>query len=117
MLFLATKYAVTALIIVIVTEVAKRSDRIGALISSLPLVTVMVMIWLYVEKQGTEKIANHALYTFWFVLPTLPMFLLMPYLLKKGVAFGWSLGAGILLTFTCFALTALIGKRFGISLF
>lgn len=117
MLMLITKYAVTAFIIVLVTEIAKRSDRIGALISSLPMVTVMVMLWLYFEKQGTEKIANHALYTFWFVIPTLPMFLLIPFMLKKGVAFGWSLSAGIVLTFLCFVVTAWIGKRFDISLF
>ena len=76
MYLLITKYAVTAFVIVLVSEIAKRSDRLGALIASLPLVTVMVMIWLHIENQGTEKIANHAWYTFWYVLPTLPMFLL-----------------------------------------
>jgi hypothetical protein len=74
MAFLILKYAVTALVIVVVSEVAKRSDRAGALIASLPLVTVMAMIWLYVEKQPDAKIANHAYYTFWYVLPTMPMF-------------------------------------------
>jgi hypothetical protein len=116
MLFLVTKYAVTALIIVVVSEVAKRSDRLGALIASLPFVTVLVMIWLYLEKQGTEKIANHAYYTFWYVLPTMPMFLLMPWLLHKGIGFWPSLLAGILLTFVCFVLAAYILKRWGISL-
>jgi hypothetical protein len=116
MLFLVTKYAVTALIIVVVSEVAKRSDRLGALIASLPFVTVLVMIWLYLEKQGTEKIADHAYYTFWYVLPTMPMFLLMPWLLHKGIGFWPSLLAGILLTFVCFGLAAYILKRWGISL-
>lgn len=117
MLFIISKYAITAFIIVLVTEVAKRSDKIGALISSLPLVTIMVMVWLFVEKQGTEKIANHALYTFWFVIPTLPMFLLMPWLLRKGASFGWTLSAGVGLTFICFVTAALIGRRFNIELF
>ena len=116
MLMLITKYAVTSFIIVIVSEVAKRSDRLGALIASLPLVTVMVMIWLHVEKQPGEKIANHAYYTFWYVLPTLPMFLLMPWMLRKGIGFWPALGAGCALTIGCFALAAVVLKRFGIGL-
>ena len=117
MLFIVFKFVITATIIVIVTEVAKRSDKLGALIASLPMVTILAMIWLYVEKQGSGKIANHALYTFWFVFPTLPMFLLMPAMLKRGYPFWITLGAGILLTFLCFGLAALIGRRFDIHLF
>jgi hypothetical protein len=113
---LIAKYAITALVIVLVSEVAKRSDRLGALIASLPLVTVMVMIWLHVEKQSTERIANHAYYTFWYVLPTMPMFLLMPWMMRKGFGFWPALGAGCLLTFLCFAIAALVLKRFGIGL-
>ena len=116
MVFLAVKYAVTALVIVAVSEVAKRSDRVGALISSLPLVTVMVMIWLHAEKQGTTKIANHAYYTFWYVLPTMPMFLLMPWMLNRGIGFWWSLLAGAGLTLACFLFAAVLLKRWGISL-
>ena|SRR5688572_3378388 len=116
MLFLVTKYAVTALVIVVVSEVAKRNDRAGALIASLPLVTVLVMIWLYLENQGTGKIANHAYYTFWYVLPTMPMFLLMPWMLHRGAGFWPSLLAGCGLTVACFALAALVLKRWGISL-
>lgn len=116
MLFLITKYAVTALIIVVVSEVAKRSDRVGALIASLPLVTVLTMIWLYVEKQGTTKIADHAYYTFWYVLPTMPMFLLIPWMLRRGISFWPSLLAGIALTIVCFALAAYVLKRWDISL-
>lgn len=116
MTLLITKYAATALIIVVVSEVAKRSDRLGALISSLPFVTIMVLMWLHWEKQGTAKLANHAFYTFWYVIPTMPMFLLMPWLLQKGVGFWWSLAWCALLTFVCFVLTALVAKRFGVDL-
>ena len=116
MLFLATKYAVTAFIIVLVSEVAKRSDRMGALISSLPFVTLLVMIWLQFENQGTAKIANHAYYTFWYVLPTLPMFLLLPWLLHRGINFWPALLAGIFLTIASFVLAALLLKKFGIAL-
>ena len=116
MLFLLTKYAITALVVVIVSEVAKRSDKIGALIASLPLVTVLVMVWLHVENQGTERIAKHAYYTFWYVLPTLPMFLLMPYLLYRGVGFWIALGAGALVTIVVFAATVWLVRHLGVDL-
>jgi uncharacterized membrane protein YbaN (DUF454 family) len=116
MYLLITKYAVTAFVIVLVSEIAKRSDRLGALIASLPLVTVMVMIWLHIENQGTEKIANHAWYTFWYVLPTLPMFLLMPWLMHRGTGFWASLGWSAALTMAAFAIAAVLCKRIGVDL-
>ena len=116
MMSIITKYAVTAFVIVVVSEVAKRSDKLGALISSLPFVTILVMIWLYIEKQGSQKIANHAYYTFWYVVPTLPMFLIMPWLMTKGVNFWLSLGICALVTIICFIITTVIARRFGINL-
>ena len=77
------KYAITAGLVVLISEVAKRSDKLGGLIAALPLVTVLTLIWLYSENQSSGKIANHAWYTFWYVVPTLPMFLVFPWLLKK----------------------------------
>lgn len=116
MLMLVIKYAVTASVIVLVSEVAKRSDKLGALISSLPFVTIMVMIWLHVERQGSQKIGNHAYYTFWYVLPTLPMFLVMPWLMAKGVNFWLALGICAAVTMVGFAVTALLVKRLGVNL-
>lgn len=110
------KYALTSFVIVAVSEIAKRSDKAGALISSLPLVTIIVMIWLYLEKQGNQKIGNHAYYTFWYVIPTLPMFLVMPWLMAKGVNFWASLAICVLVTFGCFIMTVIIAKRFGANL-
>ena len=116
MMFVLAKYAATALVIVLVSEIAKRSDRLGALIASLPLVTIMVMIWLYLENQGNEKVANHAYYTFWYVLPTLPMFLLVPFLLQRGVSFWPALLSGIALTIVLFGASAVVLKHLGIEL-
>ena len=76
----------------------------------------MVMIWLYLEKQGSLKIGNHAYYTFWYVIPTLPMFLVMPWFMAKGTNFWAALAACVAVTFVCFVLTALIGRRFGVNL-
>jgi hypothetical protein len=116
MLMLIVKYAVTAAVIVAVSEIAKRTDRIGALIGALPLVSLMVMVWLYIETKDTPKIVEYARYTFWFVLPSLPMFLLLPALLTHGVNFWLSLAACAVLTFVCFGLTALLAHKFGLSL-
>ena len=79
MRYLIFKYLVTAGLVVLVSELAKRSDKLGSLVAALPLVTLLTLIWLHVEQQPNNKIANHAYYTFWYVLPTLPMFLLFPY--------------------------------------
>ena len=78
MTWILTKYLITAAIIVTVTEVAKHSGRIGALITALPMVAVLALIWMFVENQPPEKIGTYAHYTFWYVLPTLPMFLVFP---------------------------------------
>ncbi|WLP95912.1 DUF3147 family protein [Psychrobacter sp. M13] len=110
------KYAITASLVVIISEVAKRSDRVGALLASLPLVTLLTLIWLYVEKQPIAKISNHAYYTFWYVLGTLPFFLLFPYLLNK-FGFGMALLSSSLLTALFFALFATVLQSFKINLF
>ena len=60
---------------------------LGSLIASLPLVSVLGMIWIYGETKDLIRIADHAEGTFWYVLPSLPMFLLMPFLLRKGISF------------------------------
>lgn len=113
---LIAKFLLTSFIIVLVSEIAKRTDKLGALIASLPFVTIMVMIWLYFEKQGAEKIANHAYYTLWYVVPTLPMFAVIPIMLKKGCNFWFTMGISVLVTFACFLVTVWIGKKFGVEL-
>lgn len=115
MAWLITKYCLTAAVVVLVSELAKRSDKLGALVAALPLVTVLTLIWLYVEKQPQAKVANHAWYTFWYVLPTLPMFLLFPALLPR-YGFWLTLLGCILLTMACFGLFALLLRHFGIEL-
>ena len=97
------------------SEFAKRSDRLGALIASLPLVTVLTLIWLHVEKPPADKLANHAWYTFWYVVPTLPMSLVFPSLLARW-GFWPALDICVVLTVAYFALFALLVKRFGIAL-
>lgn len=113
--WLIVKYLLSAAVVVAVSEFAKRSDKLGGLVAALPLVTVLALIWLHAERQPIEKIANHARYTFWYVIPTLPMFLIFPWLLPR-LGFWPSLGASVIATLLCFALFALILRRFGIEL-
>ena len=87
MVWYAVKLLVSAGIIVLISELSKKLPLLASLIASLPLVSVLGMIWMYGEKVEVEKIAAHAEGTFWYVLPSLPMFLLMPWMLKKGISF------------------------------
>ena len=115
MAWLVTKYLITAAVVVAVSELAKRSDRLGGFVAALPLVTVLVLIWLQVEHQPRAKIANHAWYTFWYVVPTLPMFLVFPVLLPR-LGFWPTLLACVVVTAVCFGLFAVLVRRFGIQL-
>lgn len=115
MTWIISKYLLTAAVVVLVSELAKRSDRLGSFVAALPMVTVLALIWLYVENQPPEKIANHAWYTFWYVIPTLPMFLIFPWLLPR-IGFWMTLAACVLITAVCFGLFALAVRRFGVEL-
>lgn len=115
MSWIVSKYLITAAVVVVVSEFAKRSDKLGGLFAALPLVTVLTLIWLYVEHQPQEKIANHAWYTFWYVVPTLPMFLAFPILLPR-LGFWPTLATCVFITLFCFGLFALLVRRFGVEL-
>ncbi|WP_424859215.1 MULTISPECIES: DUF3147 family protein [unclassified Tepidimonas] len=113
--WIAVKYLITAAVVVLVSEAAKRSDRLGGLIAALPLVTILTLIWLQVEGRPPAQIGNHAKYTFWYVLPTLPMFLLFPALLQR-LGFWPTLAVSALVTVLCFAVLAWAVRPFGIDL-
>ena len=115
MTWIVVKYSLTAAVVVLVSELAKRSDKLGGFVAALPLVTFLSLIWLYLEKQPNQKIANHAWYTFWYVVPTLPMFLAFPSLLPR-LGFWGTLGASVVITVVCFGVFAILIRRFGIEL-
>ena len=115
MTWIITKYLVTAGIIVAITEIAKHSGKLGALITALPMVAVLALTWMFFEKQPQERIGIYATYTFWYVLPTLPMFLAFaPIQARYGF---WSaMVASVIITATCFLLLARIVRPLGINL-
>jgi uncharacterized membrane protein (GlpM family) len=114
--FQIIKFLLSAAVIVAVSEIAKRNNFAASIIHSLPLTSLLAFIWLYTEKKDPELIASHAFGTFWFVLPTLPMFLVLPLLLRKGLGFWPSLALCILGTFGLYILTMLILKKMGVQL-
>lgn len=115
MTWLLTKYLLTAAVIVLISEIAKRSDKLGGFIAALPLVTILTLIWMHIERQSVERIANHASYTLWYVLPTLPMFVLLPALLSR-YGFWIALFASAVFAIISFGLFAYVMRRFGVEL-
>ena len=116
MLYLAIKAAISGFIIAIVSEVAKRNPGFGALIASLPLVSLLGILWLWRDKPDTANMAAHIEATFWFVLPSLPMFLLVPWLLRSGWSFWLALAVGCALTIALYLGVAALGPRLGTRL-
>jgi|SRR5215212_8601396 hypothetical protein len=116
MLYFITKCALSGIIIAVVSEVAKRSPAVAALIVSLPLVSLLAILWLWRETGDVERIASHAESTFWYVLPSLPMFLVLPAMLRAGVGFWSSMGVSCVLTIVLYGATASVLSKFGINL-
>lgn len=99
-----------------ISEIGKRLPATAAIIASLPLVSVLGMIFLWHQRPDAANMATHAQATFWYVLPSLPMFLLIPVLLRHGVGFWLSLGAGCALTVFLYLAMMQLGPRFGLDL-
>jgi hypothetical protein len=116
MIYFFAKAALSGVMIALVSEVAKRSPSFGALIASLPLISILAMIWLWRDTADNERIAAHASATFWYVLPSLPLFLVLPLLLRHGWGFWPALALGCALTIALYAITVVIAARFDIRL-
>lgn len=116
MMYFIIKSALSGLLVALVSEIAKRSPALGALVVSLPLISLLAILWLWHDTGDNLRVATHAQATFWYVLPSLPMFLLLPALLRAGVGFWPSLLAGCALTIVLYALTVMIAAKFGLRL-
>lgn len=116
MTYLLIKAALSGVIVMVVSEVARRSPGLGGMIASLPLVSLLGIMWLWRDTSDTARIAAHAESTFWFVLPSLPMFLAFPAMLRGGVAFWPALALSCLLTMALYLLTIWLLPRIGINI-
>ena len=99
-----------------ISEIGKRLPATAAIVASLPLVSVLGMIFLWHQRPDAANMAAHSQATFWYVLPSLPMFLLIPALLGRGVSFWVALGAGCALTVGLYLAMVSLGPRFGLDL-
>ena len=116
MLYLILKAALSGLIIAAISEIARKSPGFGALVASLPLISILGMIWLWRDTRDVVRMASHVEATFWYVLPSLPMFLVIPALLRRGLGFWPALLAGCLLTIALYWAMMALGPRFGVKL-
>lgn len=107
---------VSGLIIAAIAVIGRKAPALAALVASLPLISILGMIWLWRDTGNAMLIADHAEATFWYVLPSLPMFLAVPWLLRSGFNFWVALLAGIAMTFVLYLLTIGIAARFGVRL-
>lgn len=116
MLYALIKALISGAVVATASETARRNAALGAMFASLPLVSVLGMIWLWRDTHDSERLAAHASATFWYVLPSLPMFLIMPWLWRHGIGFWPGLAVGCALTVALYIATAAALSRFGISI-
>jgi len=114
--FYLAKIAITATLIVIISEIAKRSTLAGAILASIPLVSVLAMFWLYIETKDTARVTSLAVSVFWLILPSLVLFITLPLLLKHGLSFYVSITVSIAVTVVSYLLMVTILHHFGIQL-
>jgi len=115
MLYLIAKVALSGIIIMAASEVARRSPTYGAFLISLPIVSILAMVWLWRDTGNSERIASLSEETFWLILPTLPMFLALPALLRHGFAFWTALAISCALTIALYLLVVWGLPKLGIN--
>lgn len=116
MTWFLVKCTLSGILVGLISEIARRSPGLGALVASLPLVSVLGMIWLWNDTGDAGRIAAHAEATFWLVLPSLPMFLVLPALLRSGVSFWVALLLSCALTVLLYLATIRVAARFGVAI-
>jgi hypothetical protein len=116
MLYTALKVAITAVLVVAISEAGKRSSALGALLASLPLTSLLAFVWIYGETGDAAKIAALSQSIFWYVLPSLVLFVALPMLIANGVGFWPSLALSCGLTFVAYLAMIWILGRFGVAL-
>ncbi len=110
------KIAITTTLVVLISEIAKRSSLFAAVLASIPLVSVLAIIWLYVETKNIDKISQLSISVFWLVIPSLALFIVLPVLLKQGLHFYLSMSLSILVTVSCYWLMLITLGYFNIKL-
>jgi hypothetical protein len=116
MFYYILKFFISALIIVLISEIAKRHNGFAALVASLPLTSLLAIIWMHVEGSDSLQIAALSNQIFWLVLPSLLLFLMFPLLVKYGLSFWLSLGLSIASTVIFYLMLLPLLRRMGVQL-
>ena len=116
MTYYLIKLFLSAFVIVVISEISKRTTLLGGLLASLPLVSILGLSWLYIDTKNTEKVAQLATSIFWMVLPSLSLFVVLPILLKTKLSFLASLSISLVIMSICYLLMILILNKVGIRL-
>lgn len=116
LIYYITKVAVTAVLVVLISEISKRSSFIGAVLASVPLTSVLAMIWLYIDTGDIDRVSALAGSVFWLVLPSLALFVALPVLLAQGINFYLSLAVSIGITAICYSLMVVALRHYGVEL-
>jgi hypothetical protein len=115
-IYLLVKFSLSAAILVAVSELAKRSSLAGALLASLPMTTLLALIWLWRDTGDVEQVARLSSGVFWLVLPSLVLLAALPALLRLGVPFWASLCVSSLATAAAYGAMVLLLRRCGVAL-
>lgn len=113
MWFYIVKVLISAIIIVAVSEISRFNATLGGLIKSLPLISLLAIIWLYVDTKDVIKVADLSMSTIFFVIPTFPFFIALPIMLKNGLGFYFSMALSIAIMLLSYILMVMILKNFG----
>ena len=116
MIYYIAKIVITTILIVLISEISKRSTLIGSILASIPLMSVLAMTWLYVDTGDNTKVIELSTGIFWLVIPSLTLFISLPLLIKKGIGFYPSMAMSMILTIIAYYLMILVLAKFGIKL-
>ena len=116
MLYLAIKAAISGLIVAAVSELARRYPGWGGLLASLPLTSLLAMTWLWRDTGDASRVAELSVGTFWFFLPSVPLFIALPLLLRSGLSFWASMAICVAGTLALYALFFWAGPKLGLKL-
>ncbi len=116
MAYYLMKIVLTSLLVVAVSEIAKRSTLLGALLASVPIVSLLALLWLYLETGSSAQVARLSTSIFWLVLPSLSFFIVLPLLLRQQVNFYLSLGGSLAVMIALYLLLVLTLRKLGLQL-
>ena len=110
-LYYAIKVIISSLLVVLITEIAKKSGIIAGMIASIPVVSLLAIIWLYIETKDIVKVKQLSISIFWLVLPSLSFFILLPFFLSRNVRFGWAMLLSLSIMIILYTIFILILKK------